>query len=194
MPRSRKNKHMCEYIRISEYKNTTAEFSWTPKICQRKALLLETTWDKRRNVNDCRRTQYVGGKLKMMIRHSGPSHSESATTMTEETPTEIFLPPSFPYPIKISSIDAPSSSTVQRGARLLSYSFQSTPQGGRPETRFGTWDCAIDGDIQSWKAKAGDVITAAKARDEPIVVIQEPCKHGMQLGGLCVLCGKDMTK
>ncbi|KAK0455901.1 hypothetical protein EV421DRAFT_1749339 [Armillaria borealis] len=129
----------------------------------------------------------------MMIRHSGPLHSESATTMTEETPTEIFLPPSFPYPIKISSIDAPSSSTVQRGARLLSYSFQSTPQGGRPETRFGTWDSAIDGDIQSWNAKAGDVITAAEARDEPVVVIQEPCKHGMQLGGLCVLCGKDMT-
>ncbi|KAG7452156.1 uncharacterized protein BT62DRAFT_926376 [Guyanagaster necrorhizus] len=113
--------------------------------------------------------------------------------MTEETPTEIFLPPSFPYPIKISSIDAPMSSTVQRGIRLLSYSFQSTPQGGRPETRFGTWDCAIDGDIKSWNVKAGDVITAMRAKDKPVVVIQEPCKHGMQLGGLCVLCGKDMT-
>ncbi|KAK0466334.1 uncharacterized protein EV420DRAFT_1511138 [Desarmillaria tabescens] len=128
-----------------------------------------------------------------MIRQSGPLHSESATTMTEETPTEIFLPPSFPYPIKISSIDAPTASTVQRGVRLLSYSFLSTPQGGHPETRFGTWDCAIDGDIQSWNIKAGDVITAARARDKPVVVIQEPCKHGMQLGGLCVLCGKDMT-
>ncbi|KAK0481569.1 hypothetical protein IW261DRAFT_1562868 [Armillaria novae-zelandiae] len=69
--------------------------------------------------------------------------------MTEETHTEIFLPPSFPYPIKISSIDAPASGTVQRGARLLSYSLQATSPRGRPETRFGTWDrtwdCAIDG-------------------------------------------------
>lgn len=40
----------------------------------------------------------------------------------------------------------------------------------------------------------GDVITQNKANDRPAVIVIEPCKHGIQLGGLCVLCGKDMTR
>lgn len=113
----------------------------------------------------------------------------------EDLPTEIFLPSSFPYPIKISSIDAPNAATVSRGARLFSYSYAHFPRGApQPETRFGTWDSAIDGDIQTWNIRAGDVISAAKAKQKPALVIKEPCKHGVQHMGLCVLCGKDMTK
>lgn len=122
-------------------------------------------------------------------------------TVTEVTgnmssPTELHLPLTFPYPIRIVSIDAPTSSDVQRGARLLSYSFvhlTSTP-GAQPETRFGTWDAAIDGSIHRWNIKTGDFISFKKAKEKPALSVVEPCKHGMQLGGLCVLCGKDMTK
>lgn len=114
----------------------------------------------------------------------------------QSSPTELYLPPSFPYPIKITSIDAGVSTSVQRGTRLLSYSFVYLPasQNSQPETRFGTWDSAIEGSIDSWKVKPGDVLSHRKAKEKPVVVVIEPCKHGMQLGGLCVLCGKDMTK
>ncbi|KAF5392414.1 hypothetical protein D9757_002308 [Collybiopsis confluens] len=113
----------------------------------------------------------------------------------EPSPTELYLPSSFPFPIKISSIDAAPESNIERGTRLLSYSFVhlAHAQGSQPETRFGTWDSAIDGTLQSWNIKIGDVISQKKAKDKPIAVVIEPCKHGMQLQGLCVLCGKDMT-
>jgi RNA polymerase II subunit A-like phosphatase len=112
------------------------------------------------------------------------------------SPTELYLPQTFPYPIKVISIDVKPSASVQRGTRLLSYSFVylSASADAQPETRFGTWDAAIEGEIDKWHIKAGDVISLRKAKEKPVVVVIEPCKHGMQLGGLCVLCGKDMTK
>lgn len=112
------------------------------------------------------------------------------------SPTELFLPPTFPYPIKVISIDAQPATTIQRGTRLLGYSFVhlSTVPDAKPETRFGTWDSAIDGTLETWTVKIGDVISQRRAKERPVVVVAEPCKHGMQLSGMCVLCGKDMTK
>ncbi|KAJ7201354.1 hypothetical protein GGX14DRAFT_552029 [Mycena pura] len=111
------------------------------------------------------------------------------------SPTELYLPPTFPYPIKIVSIDADSASVVQRGTRLLSYSFVHVPAQphAQPESRFGTWDSAIEGQLTAWKVNVGDVITARKAKERPSVLVLEDCKHGMQIGGMCVVCGKDMT-
>ncbi|THV06613.1 hypothetical protein K435DRAFT_815972 [Dendrothele bispora CBS 962.96] len=111
------------------------------------------------------------------------------------SPTQLYLPPSFPYPIKVVSIDTNVSSEIERGTRLLSYSFVylSRTAGAQPETRFGTWDSAIEGTLKSWNIRAGDVISQRKAKEKPVGIVIEPCKHGMQLGGLCVLCGKDMT-
>ncbi|KAF5384884.1 hypothetical protein D9615_001109 [Tricholomella constricta] len=111
------------------------------------------------------------------------------------SPTELYLPPTFPYPIKIVSIDAQPASSIQRGTRLLGYSFVhlSPVPDAKPETRFGTWDSAIEGTLDKWKVSVGDVVSLRKAKEKPVVVVIEPCKHGMQLGGLCVLCGKDMT-
>ncbi|KAG5642167.1 hypothetical protein DXG03_003528 [Asterophora parasitica] len=111
------------------------------------------------------------------------------------SPTELYLPPTFPYPIKIVSIDAQPTSSIQRGTRLLGYSFVhiSPVPDAKPETRFGTWDSAIEGTLDRWNVRVGDVVSLRKAKEKPVVVVIEPCKHGMQLGGLCVLCGKDMT-
>ncbi|KAJ3845307.1 hypothetical protein F5878DRAFT_689607 [Lentinula raphanica] len=128
-----------------------------------------------------------------------PERSRSPTHILgfnmEPSPTKVYLPPSFPYPIKISSIDTVASTEISRGTRLLSYSFVylGQSQGSQPETRFGTWDSAIDGTLQSWNINVGDVISQKKAKEKPVAVVIEPCKHGMQLHGLCVLCGKDMT-
>ncbi|GKZ39900.1 carboxy-terminal domain (CTD) phosphatase, partial [Aspergillus brasiliensis] len=43
--------------------------------------------------------------------------------------------------------------------------------------------------VVQWKISKGDVI------DEPVDVLEidEPCAHEVQFGGLCAICGKDMT-
>lgn len=111
------------------------------------------------------------------------------------SPTELFLPPELPYPIKITAHAVESSASVARGARLLSYSFAHfPPDAPEPERRFGTWDSSIEGTIERWGFKTGETVSARRAKEAPAIYITEPCKHGVQLGGLCCLCGKDMTE
>ena len=122
--------------------------------------------------------------------------SSAEINMVQASPTELFLPPSFPFPIKVVALEAKPADSLQRGTRLLTYSFVHVTKapGANPETRFGTWDAAIEGTLDVWKIKPGDVISKNRAKDQPALVVTEPCKHGIQLGGLCVLCGRDMTK
>ncbi|KAI0756315.1 hypothetical protein C8Q80DRAFT_1127923 [Daedaleopsis nitida] len=109
--------------------------------------------------------------------------------------TELYLPPSLPYPIKLVSLAVQPNFDVQRGSRLLDYSFTHRPPdpGARPELRFGTWDSSLEGTITKWSFAKGQIISERMARETPAAYILEPCKHGVQLGGLCCLCGKDMT-
>jgi len=116
--------------------------------------------------------------------------------MAQASPTELFLPSSFPFPVKVITLEAKPTDNLKRGTRLLTYSFVHIPNtpDSNPETRFGTWDAAVEGTLDVWKIKPGDVISQNRAKDKPALIVTEPCKHGIQLGGLCVLCGKDMTK
>ena len=94
-------------------------------------------------------------------------------------------------------LDVKSLFTVTRGTRLITYSFLHIPTGtsrARPESRFGTWDSAVEGSVDRWMIKPGDIISGHQARDNAAILITEPCKHGVQIGGLCGLCGKDMTE
>jgi RNA polymerase II subunit A-like phosphatase len=77
----------------------------------------------------------------------------------------------------------------------LTYSFVylSNVSGSKPENRYGTWDSAVEGVIDAWSVKPGDVLTLRRSQEKPVVLVTEPCKHGVQIGGLCGLCGKDMT-
>ncbi|EIN13841.1 hypothetical protein PUNSTDRAFT_95201 [Punctularia strigosozonata HHB-11173 SS5] len=109
--------------------------------------------------------------------------------------TELYLPQTLPFPIKIVSLDVSNSASVDRGTRLLSYSFEYTGSGPDPkrETRYGTWDSTIEGTLEGWKVRRGEVVTKERARGKPVVAIVEPCTHGVQIHGMCGLCGKDMT-
>ena len=111
------------------------------------------------------------------------------------SPTDLHLPPSLPYPIKVACLDVKQGAFVQRGTRLLSYSFkyQSSSPGARPEIRFGTWDSLLEGTVEAWTVRVGDEISRQRSEQKPVITILEPCKHGVQVGGLCGICGKDMT-
>ncbi|KAH9913331.1 uncharacterized protein BXZ73DRAFT_92977 [Epithele typhae] len=112
------------------------------------------------------------------------------------SPTELYLPSTLPYPLKLVSFAVAPDTPVQRGSRLLDYSFTHIPPDDpdRLELRFGTWDSSLEGTFSRWSFKLGEVITDRRARDTPAAYILEPCKHGVQIGGLCCLCGKDMTR
>ena len=114
--------------------------------------------------------------------------------------TELYLPTSLPFPIKILKIPLKPPAEISRGTNLLSYSYvhRDIPTADEPEpdpeVRYGTWDSPIEGVIDKWNIRSGDTVSAKQARGKPVLLVNEPCKHGMQLGGLCCLCGKDMTE
>lgn len=64
----------------------------------------------------------------------------------------------------------------------------------RGETRYGSWESTFDGELKSWDVRVGDVVSRQWSRDRPALHVVEPCKHGIQVNGLCALCGMDMEK
>ncbi|KZS91631.1 hypothetical protein SISNIDRAFT_456546 [Sistotremastrum niveocremeum HHB9708] len=102
--------------------------------------------------------------------------------------TPLHLPPTLPFPIKIASLALSTSSNVDTGSRLLTYSFISGN-----DTLFGTWDSSIEGTLEAWNVQVGQTITSQEAKMNAAVMILEPCKHPIQIGGMCAVCGKDMT-
>ncbi|KLO11343.1 hypothetical protein SCHPADRAFT_906128 [Schizopora paradoxa] len=107
----------------------------------------------------------------------------------------IYLPDTLPFPIKILSLAARASESISTGRRLLNYSFLhliTTPQGQQKETRIGTWDATFDGELKAWNLKVGDIVNSQTAKSKHALVIVEPCSHGVQVNGLCALCGMDM--
>lgn len=113
--------------------------------------------------------------------------------MSSSTP--IHLPDTLPYPIKVLSFAVLASQPVLPGQRLLNYSFLHIPGNGqdKTETRFGSWDATFEGELKGWNVKVGDMVTRQRA-EKPVLHIIEPCKHGMQINGLCALCGMDMEQ
>jgi RNA polymerase II subunit A C-terminal domain phosphatase len=107
--------------------------------------------------------------------------------------SQLFLPPGTPFPINVVKLQANASDPVQRGSPLLTYSFTSRPSepGDHTQVLFGVWDCPVEGTVERWCVKERDVIASD---DKVVLFITEPCKHGVQMGGLCALCGKDMTQ
>jgi RNA polymerase II subunit A C-terminal domain phosphatase len=120
-------------------------------------------------------------------------YSECDPGMTSST--ELYLPINLPYPIKIVSLALSPSESIERGTNLLNYSYTYIPPDDKepPEVRYGTWESPIEGTIDNWKLRPGDHVSARRANEKPILLVTEPCKHGVQLSGLCCLCGKDMT-
>lgn len=110
------------------------------------------------------------------------------------SPTPLHLPPHLPYPIKIVSYAVQPANDVKRGARLLTYSFKYASKETGEELRFGTWDSPIEGTLDSWAFKLNESISARTSAEIAAVKITEPCKHEIQLHGLCCVCGKDMTR
>ncbi|EHA23048.1 RNA polymerase II subunit A C-terminal domain phosphatase [Aspergillus awamori] len=107
------------------------------------------------------------------------------------------LPPSLHYPITVTSLLKQPGDKVERDEALFWYVYQTTVTEGDGlgnkvdvKRKFPTkFESTVDGEVVQWKISKGDVI------DEPVDVLEidEPCAHEVQFGGLCAICGKDMT-
>lgn len=112
------------------------------------------------------------------------------------TTTDIFLPDTLPYPIRVVSLIANISDNVEIGQRLLKYTYTvvSDDNSSLSETRYGSWESNFDGELHLWKVRVGDIITRQRAKDVPALLILESCKHGVQFNGLCALCGLNLEE
>ncbi|PVF99849.1 hypothetical protein CPB86DRAFT_702417 [Serendipita vermifera] len=105
--------------------------------------------------------------------------------------TDLTLPKSLPYPVKVVKCIVSPGDKIQRGSPLLDYSFKyKSLDEPELETRYGTWESHVDGVVNFWNVVVGDEISKNYG---PVLVVTEPCKHGLQIAGLCAYCGMDMT-
>lgn len=102
--------------------------------------------------------------------------------MASPTPTNLNLPESLPYPIAITSLLVNPGDTVPRGAPLCDYSFEyklpatwgpsARDQLRQKETRYGRWECPIDGVFDKWLIRKGDTVPSVEAaRMHPIAIL-----------------------
>ncbi|KAK4056613.1 CTD phosphatase Fcp1 [Microbotryomycetes sp. JL221] len=112
--------------------------------------------------------------------------------MEQQTPATPLFVTGVPFPVTIQRIVAPLSTNIRKTDTLFTYSYWTKPtqSGQQKEKQFRTWDSPIEGVIESWDVKEGQVLQDGS---RPVVHIQEPCTHDVQLHGLCALCGKDLT-
>ena len=102
------------------------------------------------------------------------------------------------YPIVIRQLSKRVNDTVQRKDALFEYSYRTTVNEGDGfgnEVRvekdlFGKYESAIEGTLRDWRVSNGTTITEPNTA---LVDIDEACSHGVQYGGMCVDCGKDLT-
>ncbi|KAL8834177.1 MAG: hypothetical protein Q9170_003878 [Blastenia crenularia] len=112
---------------------------------------------------------------------------------------QLQLPRGLHYPITITELLKQPDDNVERFAPLFSYSFKTTVTEGNKfgdefqvEKDFPTkFESSVGGKLKSWSINVGDLISQPGL---DIAEIEEPCAHGMQFGGMCTICGRDMTQ
>ncbi|AEO67637.1 84a5b85e-33b8-4a49-801f-9e7709dedf38 [Thermothielavioides terrestris] len=102
------------------------------------------------------------------------------------------------YPITIVRLLKSPGDKIKKQEPLLEYSFKWMREvtdkfGDNPrqeeQTTTVTWESPTDGELTQWHITEGQRIVA----DRACLTVKEECSHGIQYGGLCGMCGKDMT-
>ncbi|CAH6720915.1 RNA polymerase II subunit A C-terminal domain phosphatase [[Candida] jaroonii] len=108
----------------------------------------------------------------------------------------ITLPPSVPFPVTISSIMCKEQDDVRKHQMLFKYKYwdyQDDPHSKEeipPKIRvemIGTHESPVEGKITQVLVKLNEEIGH---KGIVLCLIEEPCAHAVQYGGLCALCGK----
>ncbi|KAI9680743.1 MAG: Carboxy-terminal domain (CTD) phosphatase [Caeruleum heppii] len=109
------------------------------------------------------------------------------------------LPRSLHYPITVTELLRQPNEQLERSTPLFSYSYNTTVTEGnrfgdeieRQKTFPARYESPVEGVLKEWRVQEGTVISSSQL---DVAEIEEPCTHAVQFGGMCTLCGKDMTE
>ncbi|MCJ1437167.1 Carboxy-terminal domain (CTD) phosphatase [Xylographa pallens] len=126
------------------------------------------------------------------------------------------LPHTLHYPITVTELLKQPNDNVDKFTPLFAYFYKTRVTEGdelgnvfEVDKTFPTrFESNVEGTFKRWKIVEGAVITHAgyvlvdnfrwivadTLKREDIAEIEELCAHGVQYGGMCVNCGKDMTE
>ena len=98
------------------------------------------------------------------------------------------------YPITITKLLKSPGDNITKQEHIIEYKFTWRRKFGddewADETTYTEFDSPAEGTLKQWRVREGQVVSA----DMPCMTVEEACGHEVQMGGLCSLCGADMTE
>ncbi|KAG6041506.1 hypothetical protein E4U41_003809 [Claviceps citrina] len=98
------------------------------------------------------------------------------------------------YPITVTKLLKSPGDCIKKQETIIEYKFTWRRKVGDDEwvdeTTYTEFDSPAEGKLKEWRIQEGSVISA----DTPCMLVEEACSHEIQVGGLCSLCGADMTE
>ncbi|KAL5598313.1 uncharacterized protein BROUX77_006147 [Berkeleyomyces rouxiae] len=102
------------------------------------------------------------------------------------------------YPITVRKLLKRAGDEIHKRQVLFQYTYITTKESGdivrdaviTEHTAYAEWESPVDGRLKHWRIREGAVIN----RDQPAFEIEEQCGHEVQFGGLCAICGRDLTE
>ncbi|KAL1900784.1 CTD phosphatase Fcp1 [Ceratocystis pirilliformis] len=102
------------------------------------------------------------------------------------------------YPITVRKLLRRAGDEIKKRQVLFQYTYTTTKESGdivrdaviTKHTAYAEWESPVDGHLKHWRIREGAVLS----RDQPAFEIDEQCGHEVQFGGLCAICGKDLTE
>lgn len=125
--------------------------------------------------------------------------------------TPVIAPKGLPYPITVDELMVPTGNYVEKGQRLFAYKFwyvveianspddngigsdgldvEKSKRKVRESIEF--FEAPFEGDLVSWNVDEHDEIPSANMM---ICEVKRPCNHDIIYGGLCTMCGKEVSE
>jgi len=109
---------------------------------------------------------------------------------------QVKSPSSLLYPIRVTELLARAGEDINQTQPLFRYTYQTVVVEGRDKKEVRKtfpeeYQSENDGKLLKWNIHVGQDI---KGAGHEILVVEEPCAHEIQFGGMCARCGKDMTE
>ncbi|QIW95602.1 hypothetical protein AMS68_001120 [Peltaster fructicola] len=110
----------------------------------------------------------------------------------------LYTPDNLHYPIKVTKLLCRPGDDVKRDQTLFNYEYTSKVHESSAENPEGyeverTWparfESELEGKVNELTVAPGQILVKRAL----VADIEEPCKHEVQFGGICAICGTDVT-
>lgn len=110
----------------------------------------------------------------------------------------LYSPDSLLYPVTVTKLLRQPGDEIEQNASLFVYEYKSQVTEWDEDVRedverirsfYAEFTCELEGTLTSLDVKGGQVLNGRTR----VADIEESCRHEVQFGGICAVCGKDMT-